>query len=408
VRQLRIALGLVATATLSLHAQKPAPAAKSSGPPLLEANVAVPAMPGLPTPRLKLTPGLLIDGRREQIDKALRVNLGPAGQMVIEVGPRMLRGYDSTGRRRWAMNMRQEDEVGTVDAIGWRGSEMWVSDSRYGQVALVDRGAVTKSIEMPTWIRPRFNDRNAFPVFGRADVRALFSDGSMLVIPSHAHSVVGGAGYDSTMRYLLRVNEDGVIDGVVARFPSLDAAQMAAWMTSARTHLDVPNRWLFQPDFWPRLRVSFDGARVVTVSTDTTGASADSIVVAMVNDRGQPMWTRKFGFARRAFSQHETDSIAKLRFSRGEVEARARQIRGIQRKLPSVHDVVIGRDYSVWISLRDENSVRPIVGFDAAGQPIGTAYVPNTFVVKAADRGVVWIVDDRWTAKTIVRYAVSR
>jgi hypothetical protein len=83
-------------------------------------------------------------------------------------------------------------------------------------------------------------------------------------------------------------------------------------------------------------------------------------------------------------------------------------MRAVPRKLPTVHDVVIGRDYSVWVSLRDENSVRPIVGLDASGQPIGTAYVPHTFVVWAADRDRLWIVDDRWTAKTIVRYAITK
>jgi hypothetical protein len=134
----------------------------------------------------------------------------------------------------------------------------------------------------------------------------------------------------------------------------------------------------------------------------------DTIVVAAINETGQSLWTRKVGVPRRAFTQHEIDSIGKQRFVRGDVQTRARQIRGLAKKLPTVHGLTLGRDYSVWVSLRNDGPVRPIVGFDGNGDVIGTAYIPHTFTVHAADRGALWIVDDRWSAKSIVRYAVTK
>jgi hypothetical protein len=396
-------------AATAVHAQRATPPVPPrTGSPLTDANIAATPVPGLP-PRVMLTPGLVIDGKKEHLDMVTRLTLGPGGQMVVEVGWRSLRGYDSTGKRTWSSNIRQRDEIGTVDAVGWQGSQLWISDSRYAQIALLDRaGTVTKSLELPTWIRPALSNRKSYPVFGRAEVLGLLPDGSMILVPSRPHSVFGATDYDSTMLHIVRAKETGIIDGAIAKLPSLAAATDAAWAQARRTHLDVSQRWLLQPDFWPRYRVSSDSKRIVTVTIDTSATATDTIVVAAINETGHSLWTRKVGVPRRAFTQHEIDSIGKQRFVRGDVEARARQIRGLAKKLPTVHNLTLGRDYSVWVSLRNDGPVRPIVGFDGNGDVIGTAYVPHTFTVHAADRGALWIVDDRWSAKSIVRYSITK
>jgi hypothetical protein len=405
VRQLNLAIGLALSAAAARGQQTGAPP-KALPPQLVDANIQATPIPGLP-PRLTLKTGRIIDGRTEKIDRVPSVALSPKGELIV-VGWRLFRAYDSTGRRLWSADTTQRDEIGTINSIGWRGSQMWLADPRYEQIALLDRGTVTKSLELPSWIRPTFANRKSFPVWSYADVRALFDDGSMIVLPSAPHSILGAVDYDSTMQYVVKVKESGIIQGVITKFPNLTFAEAKSWAIARETHYDVPYRWLLHPDFWPRLRISTDGKRVVLVSIDTSAASTDTVVVAAMNEQGQSLWTRKLAFPRRAYSQHEIDSIAKKMYSRGDAETRGRQIRAIPRKLPSVRGVVLGRDNSVWVTFRETRPVKPIVGIDGNGQVLGTVYVPNSFQLRAADRGMLWIVDERWQMKSIVGYALVK
>ena len=421
MRSLFIAFYLAAFVATDVSGQKPAtvprrpvsaptkPATASTKPatarPRADINAPGPEIPELPRPRLKLAEGPVIAGRKEQFDMLNGVLLGPGGQMIVHIGWRTLQAYDSTGRRLWKKEFGNDDEIGTIDHVGWRGAQMWIFDSRFSQVALLDRGVVTKSLEVPSWIRPTWANRKTFPIFGHAEVRALYADGSMLVVPFNPHSIVGTVGYDSTAEYVVNVAESGIIKKTITKYPSADLGSRSARARAERAQSQVGNRWIFAPEFWPYLRVSADGMRIITVSVDTAAATADSIVVAAFSNEGASIYTRKFGFPRSSLTEQQIDSIAAVRITRGDAETRASLKRMLPRKVASVRDVIVGRDYSVWVTLSERGGAKPTVGIDPAGQIIGTIYIPRTFQLKAADGPHVWAADYRFGLKDLVRYS---
>jgi hypothetical protein len=410
LRPLLIAFCFALSASAAVAAQKqPVGPPKPVTPPKrADANAQTAAIPGLP-PRLRLIEGPAINGKKEKLEGDLTVNLGPSGQQVIRSGYDMLKAFDSTGRRLWSLDIGRQGEVGDVAAIGWRGSQVWVSDRRFSQIALLENGVVTRSLELPTWVRPTWTNRKSFPVFGSLDVYALMNDGSMIVVPQRPHAIVGTVGYDTTMQYVVHVTENGIIDRPITKLASYDFVLRAAMRRaySDRTD-DKPGRWPLPAEYWPRLRVSPDGMRTVTVTVDTTHAGSDTIVVAALNEKGGPVYVRKFGFQRKTYTETEIDSIALARFPRLSPVDRANRAKYMTRSLASVRDVTLGHDYSVWITMREVDGAKAVVGIDPGGQFVGTIYLPRTFWLKAADRNTLWIVDYRTTFRDVVRYTTAK
>jgi hypothetical protein len=409
LRPLSIAFCLAVSSAV-VGAQKPAvaPPKPVAPPKRADANAQTAAIPGLPQ-RLRLIEGPAIDGKKEKFEGDLSVNVGPSGQVVVRSRWDMLKAYDSTGRRLWTLDIGREGEVGDVAALGWRGSQVWISDRRFSQIALIENGIVTKSLELPTWVRPTWTNRKSFPVFGLVEVYALLGDGSMMVVPSRPHALVGTVGYDSTKQYVLHVTENGIIDRTVTKLPSFDVARRAAMARAFANQSDNrPSIWPLPAEYWPRLRVSPDGMRTVTVTVDTTHAVSDTIVVAAVNEKGGPVYVRKFGFPRKTYTQSEIDSIALARFPKSSAADRAKRAKSLTRSLASVRDVTLGRDYSVWITMREIDGAKAVVGIDAAGQFAGTIYLPRTFWLKGADRNALWIIDYRPILRDVVRYTAAK
>jgi hypothetical protein len=411
VRTLSLALCLAAFVAGVGLAQKPAAAPPTPATPRkrADANAQTPAIPGLPS-RLHLIEGPAIDGTKEKFEHDIVIHLGPGGLMVVRAGWYLISAYDSTGKHLWTMDRGRESEIADVTALGWRGSQLWVSDSRFAQIALIDKGVVTKSLELPSWVRPSWTNRKSFPVFGSLDVYALFADGSMLVIPRRPHSLVGTVGYDSTMQYILHVSENGIIDRAVAKVPSQDYALRTAYSRLPRDGPGVipPNAWRLSGDYWPRFRVSPDGMRTVTVSVDIGSATFDTVVVTAVNEKGAPVFTSKFGFPRVSYTEKQIDSLAMHQYGGSTADYRARRARAFPRVLPTVRDVTLGRDYSVWVTLRETAGAKPIVGIDGMGHFVGTIYIPPTFSLRAADRDRLWIVDYRPNFRDVVRYGIAK
>ena len=409
MRIVTIVLCIAAAGVVGAQKSAVTPPHVVTAPPRADANAKTPGIPGLPGPRLKLVEARAIAGKKESLEGDIAVDLGPRGLTVIRSGGRMMKAYDSTGRRLWTMDRNRDGEIGDVTAIGWRGDEMWVSDRRFSQIALVDKGVVATSLELPSWVRPSWSNRKNFPVFGTLDVYAFFSDGSMTGVPRRAHSIVGTVGYDSTMQYVLHVSESGIVDRAIAKFPSSDFAARAEWSRAVGDRADrIPSPWLLVEDFWPRLRISPDGQRTVVVTVDTSHGVTDSIGVAAVNTTGTPVFARAIGLPRMSYSESQIDSIAAVRFRGATGEYRAQRVRSLPRMVAAVRDVTLGHDYSVWVTLREtDGGAKPIVGIDAAGNIIGTIYLPRTLQLKAADRGVLWIVDYGSTFRDVVRYTIG-
>src|SRR4029078_13429442 len=157
------------------------------------------------------------------------VSVGAEGRMIAvpRWGGDMV-AFDSTGKQlpyKQTIGGPTHPEIASAERFGWFGKTMWVWDPPSSQIALVDEQLkVTKSLEIPTWIRPTWADRRKYPVFGRMHPLDLYPDGSWLVGPTNPKSLVDTPDYDKTKTYIVRVTESGSIQRTIAKVPWLPNA----------------------------------------------------------------------------------------------------------------------------------------------------------------------------------------
>jgi hypothetical protein len=396
----------------ALLAQK-APPRPSPIPTLADVNEKSPPIAELPKHRLKLTESRRIDGKSTGIREVRGVEVGPRGEVGIEfVGPNpgdyfgKVAIFDSLGRRLWSIKSGPDEEIGSISAFGWRTSDVWIYDQRFDQIALVDHGTVTKSLELPTWIRPSMADRNKYPVFGRVDVLSFLGDGSFIGIPRSPHTLASGSAFDSTKEIVAHISDGGVIDRTIAAIPDYNAEwqqQYGQWRRSGGEGTFPAAKSPLLTRQWPKFVVSWDGARTAIVSADSSHGAVDSVTVTVKDAKGTTVFVRSFAFARKSWSDQQVDSLINAHSPRLDATARADRARAFRRVVPDVESTFIGSDYSVWITLRQAGS-RPVVGIDPNGQIIGTLYLPISWSIKGADHGAVWLMDGRPVIKDLVRY----
>jgi hypothetical protein len=362
-----------------------------------------PALSRLPGPALRIADSLRIDLKTARLEPPLNVFPGPKGGLIVYAQWRSVTSFDSLGKRLWSKGHNQDGErreLAEVTAFGWDAKETWVSDAAWSQIALLDEyGNVTKSLELPSWVRPTFSNRKSFPVFESMRVLGRYADGQMLVMPQNSLSITGATGYDQDAAYLLRINEDGIIQRTVAKFPS-NRLRRKDDKGQEFVMSNPLNQWLF--------RVSPDGMRTVLVNVDTTAPKVDTVVVRALNDRGDTLWTQKFGYPAQSFTDTQVDSIARNYWG-NDTEYRERRAKHLPRRGIAVWNFVLDVDKSVWLSLRGNNSTRAVIGFDASGKPIGKFLLPARRVVRAANLGALWIGEARGDQRgDLVRYRLTK
>lgn len=353
----------------------------------------------LPGPVLRVADSLTIDADKAKLEGALTVFPGPRGGLIVYSQWATVTAFDSTGRRMWGHTPKERRELGEVSAFGWRGTEMWVSDASYEQIAMLDQyGNVTKSLEFPSWIRPTFSNRKTFPVFESMRVFALHNDGSLLVHPRSPVSTGAATVYDQTMTHILRVNGDGVIQQTIAKFPTNIISGKDA--RGDFTFANPVNQSLF--------RVSPDGMRTVVVGVDTASSRTDTVVVRAMNDRGDTVYTRKFAYPAAGLTDAQVDSIARHQWGNN-ADFRTRRVKVMPRRAPAVIALALDVDKSLWLTLRGDGRSNTVIGIDAAGNYIGKFPVRSGRAVKAANMGRVWIGEARPDARgNLVRYRLVK
>jgi hypothetical protein len=364
----------------------------------------------LPGPALRIADSLKIDVQKLKIEPPLYLYPAPKGGLILYAQWRSVWSFDSLGRRLWSKShswsdedkkdRRDRSEVGEVTAVGWDEKGMWVSDAAWQQVALLDQyGNVTKSLELPSWVRPTFSNRKSFPVFESMRIFSRYPDGSMLVSPRGSMSITGATSYDPNSMYLLRINEDGIIQRTVAKYPS----------ATVRAKDDQGREFNFtNPLHQSWSMVSPDGMRTVLISVDTSAAKADTVVLRALNDRGDTVWTQKFAYAAQHYNETQADSIARARWG-NDTEYRERRLKLLPRRAIVVAASALDIDRSVWLTLRGSGSTRPVVGFDASGKPLGKFLLPARRAVRAANMGALWIAEMRSDQRgDLVRYRMKK
>ena len=369
-----------------------------------------PAFASLPGPPLRIADSLKIDVQGLKIEPPLYLFPGPKGGLLVYAQWRSVWSFDSLGKRLWSKthswgdndktDRRDRSEVGEVTAVGWdKNNEMWVSDAAWGQIALLDQyGNVTKSLELPSFVRPTFANRKSFPVFESMRVFARYPDGSMLVVPRGAMPITGASTYDPDYNYLMKINEDGIIQRLIVKYLSANLRRK-----------DGDREFFFQnPLNQVAVRVSTDGQRVVLFNIDTSAAKTDTVVLRALNDKGDTVWTTKFAYPALKYTETQIDSIARARWG-NDTEYRERRMKYMPRRGQAVMEFIMDADKSVWLTLRGNTSTHPVIGFDANGKPIGKFLLPLRRVVRAANNGALWVAEMRAEQRgDLVRYRMAK
>ena len=369
-----------------------------------------PAFARLPGATLRVADSLKIDLQKLKIEPPLHPFPAPKGGLMVYAQWSSVWGFDSLGKRLWSKgwsnngndknNQTDKPEVGEVTAVGWDAKGTWVSDAAWSQIAILDQyGNATKSIELPDWVRPSFSNRKSFPVFESMRVYARYPDGSMLVVPRGTMDITGASGYDQDSNYLLKISEDGIIQRTIVKYPS----------NIIRRKTSEGKEFSFQNPFnqsW--VRVSPDGMRTVVFRVDTSAANMDTVVLRALNDRGDTVWTQKFSYPVLRYTDAQIDSVGRSRWG-NDTDYRERRTKEMPRRAGAVQELVMDIDKSVWLTLRGNGSTRPVVGFDAAGKPIGKFLLPHRRVVRAANLGGLWVGEFRYEQRgDLVRYRMTK
>jgi hypothetical protein len=361
-----------------------------------------PAFARLPGNPIRIADSLRLDLKAAKLEPPLNVFPGPRGGLVVYAQWQSVSFFDSLGKRMWSKGKENEKrEVGDVTAVGWDANGMWVSDAQWSQIALLDQyGNVTKSLELPSWVRPPFSNRRAFPVFESMRVLGRYDNGDLLVMPRGDNIKLGSAtSFDPSATYLVRINEDGLIQRTIAKFPSNIVRRKDG--KDEFSFSNPMNQWLY--------KVAPDGKRTVLVSVDTTAPKMDTVHVRALNDRGDTLWTQKFAYPALTYTETQVDSIARMQWGVYDNDYRERRAKHLPRRGITVTSVVLDVNSSVWLNLRGNGSTRPAVGFDASGKPIGKLLLPVRRSVRAANLGSIWIGESRTDLKgDLVRYRIAK
>jgi hypothetical protein len=301
---------------------------------------------------------------RAQRGSALLV--GADGRMIsIPLWGGEMVAFDSTGKQlpyKQTIGGPTDPEIRYAERFGWFGKTMWVWDPPSSQIALVDQQLkVTKSLEIPTWIRPTWADRRKYPVFGRMNPLALYPDGSWLVGPTNPKSLVDTPDYDKTKTYIVRVTESGSIQRTIAKVP---------WLPNAPRGVPAEKGKQVSPRNFAFWNANSDGSRIL-FGIPSTVAGDSNHVLTLINAQGDTLYSRPMLF---------TDPVAAAR---------------------------VGRDGSVWLQLRTRTGDRTWLTLDPSGQPRGTVTFENNTLVHDADGSRIWTTERVGNTQLLVRYKVT-
>lgn len=144
------------------------------------------------------------------------------------------------------------------------------------------------------------------------------------------------------------------------------------------------------------------------------GWSADTRWV-LVDRTGDTLYVRRFPYRGVPIPENLGDSAMQAVADRWRDRGRPEVAEAFEEQVtippvyPPVESALVGRDGTLWIRLRDTDEGRPYLALDTEGEPIGTAFLPRSAEVLAADRSHLWTVErDEVDVPSVVRYQVEQ
>lgn len=349
---------------------------------------------------LQATTTLRIETPRLELRRIRTLSVGPRGEIVIVGGAQYpfqsVRALDATGTRAiWTLSTRgDEAELRRPSRLGWHGSTLWAADPGFDHVALIaPDGRVTRSIEEPSWFRPSSTLRRTFPTFATGEILAYRPDRGFLVQPGDPRSLLGARDYDASVDYIVRTNEDGIIQNVVARI-ARPANENYIVKDGRGRERGIPVPWISRIAW----SMAESGERVAVVTPHVAGRDSGFYHVAMLGLRGDTVYSRRYPFRAIPVTARMRDSVTvravrsieggpPIETLRAEVGAR------IPPLLPPIDEVHLGRDYTLWVGLRaaQGDKMRRWAMIDPTGTLVGHVDLDRRHRILLADRGTLWV-----------------
>jgi|GEM_PF-3879248 len=370
---------------------------------------------GQALPTLALTREVVVGGDQIEMKRLVGGRISPNGTIYLSsITGRELLVFGSNGEKRTTLGRYGSGpgDFRSMPYLGFVGDSLWIADGvlrRFTVYSAEDRLAGTRRIEK--LIPPRDNSVNVPKVNGGNHVRAIFSDGSMLMMAVDYTMSFDKPNEPTRGFPLFKVSSTGAVQHQVG------------WIPVSHEMVGPSNnrsQWIYSAfDNRPAHALSVDGALFVTAIPSELDAIVPMATLTVLRASGDPVYTRSIPVATPTIP----DSILNREFRSdprdSKERAELRRTRPRPKFYPPLKDVFISTSGRVLVvftsdvehydgSTRHFATEREYLVLDATGKPVGSFKLPARTLVLQLNDDVIWASDfDRDDVPTIVRYRIT-
>lgn len=396
------------------------------------------------SPTLRLVQELRIDGAAADFSGVGSVAIGRNGEIIfVEPQDFRLRFYDATGKEtsrfgrrgqgpgEFGVSSRREPVQADV-RVGVMGDTVWTFDRTLRRFTLISMaGKLIRTVPQPNKLPSFSGNERPEPGTKRKllsfDSRAIFPDGSAIgwVLYGHIDIVKTSKGADVPMQ---RTSDRGYAIASVRG----DVTRVIATTPLMKNFINVERMnglqsWGTSIPFVEGVYETMapDGTRIAYGVTTFTPDHTGSLRITVIGLRGDTLVARNYPFAGVPISARVADSAiavqmrsyrpapdSKMRPNAppdvaDEIESKLRA--GIPPAASPYRSLLLGIDYSLWLSGPSAPTGRQYFILDEHGTPLGTVTLPKNSYIAAASRTTVWTVeDDANDLPSLVRYRIVK
>jgi hypothetical protein len=335
-----------------------------------------------------ITPILRIDGAREDWVATARVVVGPQGRIAVsQPQDKRVILYDSAGRRMGIAGRPGSGpgELEAIRGVGWvDDSTIWVFQNRMrlsrfrSDGRFIGQRTLSEPYLDPTGTRPRVSlaMRNVEVVYARAR-------GGLLVSTSRA------VGIPQSCRCLIHVSDSGQVLRTVSAPLDSRFSLYATGVLDGNSETAVPFAW----ETFEDISTSGDVVGHVFASRDDRENSRFHVLV--VTASGDTTINRSYPAESVPIPRAEATRAADR--TRAAVSLSASAFAELRSLVPANYapysGIVMGRDGTVWIRLREVNGRVQWLVLDNRGSVMGRITAPGNLTIFDAERHRVWALE---------------
>ena len=363
-------------------------------------------------PRRAIVETLRLDGERNLFTRIVSIRVKADSTILVAELDRV-HVFNWRGQRlRFIGRMgRGPGEFLRINGVGVSGDSVWISDTQMNRITIFDgkdSSVRTARIDSSLLLRPavtaaggRLTSPPVAPLLSWAPPAALYSDGSMLMIPRKFFVCPKSQLLDTVP--LMRTTPSGEVLEVLRQveIPTNSFCLPGTRRSVQRTPIADG----------PFVSVSVDGRRLLHTS-HRYEAGRGFLTVALFDDKGRTLYSREFSLTPRPVAAYFKDSVIQYYASRIEgvrnVTEAARLAVPFPPAQPAVSATLVDRDGTAW--LRESRDLRTFswVVLDPLGNPIASIPEPLRTQFIGLDRGLWAIQTDDNGVQSVVKYSFVR